>query len=448
MLFIETTLSILLLFLVWCESFFVNNTKLFAKCYIVAGCLLLLFGFNFTMQGHQRIILFIFLSIAIFCQMLYILFSSYVNYTVAVILSLLNFFGMYFIHLKQKSAISTMLFVAIAVIFLIPSVILGVTVLDSTPVIQLANWRIFRAKNSYEADETKEIRLKSGHKYINNVQYGKQYPNSFLDIYISQNDTNVWKDTIICVHGGGYVWGDKLDGDPNGNSSSLVRYFNPLLDAGYNIISVNYALAPQYLYPTPIYQLTQAVRFLQKNGDMYGLNMERVIFQGASAGGQIIGQFINIQLDGNYRNEMGIEPCIKKEHIKAVIFNSALLDSEKFSETGNWVLDWVFWLCGREYFNTGFLRGNRQVMQSNVISHIQPGFPPTFISDGNSGTFDQQAFLLDKRMNELGIEHTLNYYERTDAKLGHGFEMGTDVWAIDNMQKQLAFLRENNGGFD
>ena len=58
------------------------------------------------------------------------------------------------------------------------------------------------------------------------------------------------------MHGGGFIAGDK-------------QYKNQLLskvaEQGYIIVNVNYALAPQYKYPTPLVQLNQAVKFIKEN---------------------------------------------------------------------------------------------------------------------------------------------------------------------------------------
>lgn len=155
------------------------------------------------------------------------------------------------------------------------------------------------------------------------------------------------------------------------------------LDAGYNVISLNYAFASEYLYPTPILQISQAVTFLKENADVYGLNMSRVVF----AGGQLEGQFVNLQTNPDYAYEMGINPVMNADDIAAVLFNSALLDTERFSETGNHIWNWLFLQCGRMYFDSDFLKGNESAEQADVIDHLTTAFPPSYISDGNNGHF-------------------------------------------------------------
>ncbi|MBD0384727.1 hypothetical protein [Paenibacillus sedimenti] len=81
--------------------------------------------------------------------------------------------------------------------------------------------------------------------------------------------------------------------------------------------------------------------------------------------------------------------------------------------------------------------------QSNVISHMISDFPPSFITDGNDATFTDQAVDLEKRMTELDITHVFNYYDRSAAKLGHGYESSlSNEYAFKNFDKMLDFIKQ------
>lgn len=317
----------------------------------------------------------------------------------------------------------------------------AVTAVTPKPIISLFRSVMFPAKNSMEPYQySAETTLESGHMLVNDVCYGTEYPNSYLDIYIAEGKKDLLRPTILYIHRGGYVWGDKTGNYPGGDTGNLEDHFVNFLDAGYNVISLNYAFASEYLYPTPILQISQAVTFLKENADVYGLNMSRVVFAGASAGGQLEGQFVNIQTNPDYAYEMGINPVMNADDIAAVLFNSALLDTERFSETGNHIWNWLFLQCGRMYFDSDFLKGNESAEQADVIDHLTTAFPPSYISDGNNGTFDSQAKELHARMDELGIVNCFHYHDQTEVILGHGYETGSDEWAVENMDAQLAFL--------
>ncbi|HPZ00601.1 MAG TPA: alpha/beta hydrolase [Clostridiales bacterium] len=279
---------------------------------------------------------------------------------------------------------------------------------------------------------------------IYDVPYGKDFPNSFLDLYLQRDRTA--KATVFYVHGGGFTWGSKTDGDPTAGRKKTDKdwYFKRFLTEGYNMVSVDYAFAPEYGYPTPILQMEQAVQFLLEHGMKYGLDMTRLILAGSSAGGQIIGQFANVQTNAAYATEMGIPKILPDGSIKACLFNSALLDCTRYGEAHNPLYDYLFTKCGEAYFSDKNLKNHSLAAQSDVIRHASAAFPPSFLSDGNRGSFFSQARDFDRRLTELGVVHELNIYPETEAKLSHGYESINGPYGQDNMKKMLAFLQKQD----
>ena len=63
------------------------------------------------------------------------------------------------------------------------------------------------------------------------------------------------------------MFGDKPFGDTTGNANGeFYVYLERYLKAGYNIVSVNYAHPPVYIYPTPVFQLAEAMKFMAEEG--------------------------------------------------------------------------------------------------------------------------------------------------------------------------------------
>lgn len=80
-------------------------------------------------------------------------------------------------------------------------------------------------------------------------------------------------------HGGGFVLGyHQLDGP----------YCRILADkAKCVVINVDYLLAPEYKFPKPIYSSFEAIFWCLENGDTLGIDIERIVIGGHSAGGNI-----------------------------------------------------------------------------------------------------------------------------------------------------------------
>lgn len=276
--------------------------------------------------------------------------------------------------------------------------------------------------------------------YISDIRYGDVYPNSYLDIYCANEEGVEKKPVFFYIHGGGFAGGDKMEGDPAAASSDAEgtdSYLLEICKRGWQVVSVNYALIPEYLYPVPISQIDEAVRFLQEHQEEYGLDMTKVVFCGGSAGGQLAGQYVNIQTNEAYAQEMKLEQALGKENVAGVVLNSALLRPADFEKVGSLDIAWMYSSFKRVYFEND----PEVLAQADVIEHASADFPPAYITDGNHVTFDDQAKELAAKLEGLVTEYIFNYYEASEAALGHGYDSDlSNVYARKNLEKVLEFL--------
>ena len=84
---------------------------------------------------------------------------------------------------------------------------------------------------------------------------------------------------MFYFHGGGFFGGSKNMGDPMaaGEATALI---DDICAQGYNIVNVDYALVPDYLFPVLLIQLNEAIRFIDEHKDEYHINMDNVILMG------------------------------------------------------------------------------------------------------------------------------------------------------------------------
>ncbi|HEX3120941.1 MAG TPA: alpha/beta hydrolase, partial [Candidatus Acidoferrum sp.] len=61
----------------------------------------------------------------------------------------------------------------------------------------------------------------------------------------------------ILVHGGGWIGGDK--------QQYITYIFKPLADANFVWISINYRLAPKFIFPAPADDVELAIQYVRKN---------------------------------------------------------------------------------------------------------------------------------------------------------------------------------------
>lgn len=340
--------------------------------------------------------------------------------------------------LREKKGFS----VCLTILTVLVNILVLLDVSSGSFYIRLMQRTAFHVQNSFDAPPEESVSLDGGVTLIRNISYHSAYPNGFLDVYLSQQAEKESCPTFLFVHGGGFTWGDKTDGDPNGGAGGGQQwYFAELLKAGYNIVSMNYALAPEYRYPTPVLQLCEAVSFLKVHDEEYGISMDRVIFSGGSAGGSIAGQFVCAQTDPDYSKKTGIPQVMDADRIRAVVFASALLDGTRYYKTGSVGFDFMLNECGRVYLGEDFATG-KTAKETNLIDLVTAAFPPVYLSDGNNGSFTDQAADMEKRLQELGVPVTFTYYEENVETLGHGFEIFDTPCGKDNLARTIRFLDE------
>ncbi len=83
---------------------------------------------------------------------------------------------------------------------------------------------------------------------------------------------------IIVIHGGGWN---------NGDRTQLPALNHKLASLGYAVAAIDYRLAPTHRWPAPRDDVRTAVNFLKSHAEKLGIDPERLVLLGRSAGGQI-----------------------------------------------------------------------------------------------------------------------------------------------------------------
>lgn len=87
--------------------------------------------------------------------------------------------------------------------------------------------------------------------------------------------------TLFYFHGGGFFGGSKNDGDPLAESDATAL-LDDICAEGFNIVNVDYALVPDYHFPTPLIQANFAFEFMMNHSEEYHINMNNVVIMGSS----------------------------------------------------------------------------------------------------------------------------------------------------------------------
>ncbi len=109
------------------------------------------------------------------------------------------------------------------------------------------------------------------------VAYASLSDSQKLDIYLPNEGTGPFP-VIIAIHGGAFKSGDK---------TGELGYLQAALDRGYAVVSVNYRLSGEVIFPAAIQDVKAAIRFVKANASEYNLNQDKIATWGGSAGGNL-----------------------------------------------------------------------------------------------------------------------------------------------------------------
>ncbi|MBQ8264201.1 MAG: alpha/beta hydrolase [Oscillospiraceae bacterium] len=119
------------------------------------------------------------------------------------------------------------------------------------------------------------------------IAYGSHGMNT-LDVNLPKGVEN--PPLIVNVHGGGYFYG----------GTEPYRYYcASLAQMGFAVVSFNYRLAPEFKFPTPLYDLNDVMAWCLAHADEYGFDTDNIFMVGDSAGAQIASQYAVICTNPN-----------------------------------------------------------------------------------------------------------------------------------------------------
>lgn len=277
-----------------------------------------------------------------------------------------------------------------------------------------------RTKNSDYANnwkperESESITRLDGIEYVNDIKYSDSFPNSYFDIWFTKLK-KASKGTIVYLHGGGFLFGDKLDGDPlamegDGDLPLLVKF----AEQGYNVISANYCLSPEYRFPDQVTQLNELVELILRKGSMLGLNTNKILLMGSSAGAIIVLIYGTLLSNESYAKKLGINSNVKSSCISGLIIDEAAVDTSSFDNNMATMLG--CWIGEDDIIESE----NARLLDVNQF--ITAAFPSTFlVSSNHEPYFFNSNVKLEQRLNDIGCLVKHFYIDNKEAVLKHGF---------------------------
>lgn len=267
-----------------------------------------------------------------------------------------------------------------------------------------------------------------------NQAYDLADEDALLDVYFPEKAALEGRKLlpVVWTHGGAWISGDK---------EQIANYCKILAGKGFAVVSVNYTIAPEAKYPTPVRQLNKALAYLNEQANRLHLNPEHFVLAGDSGGAHIAAQMANAISEPHYGRMLGIKPALSRAQLAGVLLYCGGYDTKSLDLKGDFggFLRTVFWsYSGRKDFER-----HPDFASFSVIDYVKPSFPPAFISVGNQDPLAEQSYALAERLQELDVRvDTLFYPKSYQPGLPHEyqFHLQTEAARIA-LDRSVAFLK-------
>lgn len=289
-------------------------------------------------------------------------------------------------------------------------------------------------KDALQTNEALKIFVSKKIESKLNIQYDTLDKDAYFDLYFHKDSVKENKElpVIVWTHGGGLV---------SGNKEQLSNYCKILASEGYAVVSIDYSIAPERKFPTPLLQLNKALEFITANEKKLNIDSSFIVLGGDSGGSMITAQVANIITNKNYSKLTKIKSNIRPNQLKGLLLYCGIYDLTNLNTKGdfNSFMKTVSWA----YFGEKDIHNNSDAKTASVTNYLSSKFPTSFISAGNADPLLPQSKLLASKLTKLNVKiDTLFYSKERKPPLKHEYQFTFDEAGKSALKNSLNFLKK------
>lgn len=239
------------------------------------------------------------------------------------------------------------------------------------------------------------------------LSYGAYGERNLLDLNIpKENDGEIG--LILSIHGGGWVGGDK-----NGYESA-VEYASE--KKGYAAAAINYRYLSEDVDMYDILDdIDAALACIKEKGREHGVNINKVLLTGSSAGGHLSLLYAYMRAD-----TAPVKPAAVVSYCGPTDLTDEGYYTDSILSDGDIIIDLFSWACGKEYTYEDRASVKEDLQKISPLYLVNENTVPTVINHGmkDSVVPYSNAVSLDAKLTEYGVEHYFNSYPNSDHDLG------------------------------
>ena len=231
---------------------------------------------------------------------------------------------------------------------------------------------------------------------------------------------------VIQIHGGGWIFGSRLE--------QGIPLLNHLAANGWVGFNVDYWLSPRATMPAHVIDVKRAIAWVRANAERYGVDPERIVITGGSAGGHLCA------LAALTANDPKLQPGFEAADtsVAAAVPFYGVYD---FTDpNGIYYRGFSDWLMARVVFKRRLEDDRERYQQSSPIFRVNREAPPFLVIHGDHDTLvpvdDARAFAAALAKTSA---NPVRYIELPDAE--HAFDIFPSLRTARIVEAIERFLR-------
>ncbi len=239
----------------------------------------------------------------------------------------------------------------------------------------------------------------------------------FLDLLIPEGVDK--SPVVVWLHGGGWRKGSR-------KSSARTAF---LAERGFAVASIDYRLTGKAPFPAQILDALAACRWIEANGNRYGLDASRVGAWGSSAGAHLAA-LLGLTDESDWGGK--VPDGAKVPVVDAVAGYCGIYDLDRVVADGSGMdpekEGSIFWML----FGGSPAAHQKESFWAGPVNHVRKPAPPFLLVHGTADPIvpHPQAVRFDEALRAAGLESTLKLLEGG----GHGRQW--EAWQV-SLDKEL-----------
>lgn len=234
-------------------------------------------------------------------------------------------------------------------------------------------------------------------------------------------DTDEPLPLVVCLHGGGWISGDKSD---------MHEVVELLASEGFAAACPDYRLAPLYPFPAAVEDVMTFVRHARANAKELGIAPDRIASMGNSAGGHLASM---LGVLDRFPSE---SPDVPSSRVQAVV-NICGISDVSDPHANHLPIAWSFL---EQFMETPYEGNEGRYRLASPVAHVDANASPFFIAHGEED--DIVPIQQSERLAEALRQHAVPFEMIRYPGEGHSF--GYASWP-DIVRRSIAFLKETLG---